>query len=79
MSTKITTIDTTNIVNIKIDVELKLRLDNTCYLSLMKPFPSFNLVDIILQESNLTSLALLKFNIQPNQGINQKLIFIQKK
>jgi hypothetical protein len=44
---KIITIDTINIVNIKIDVELKLGFNNNCYLSFMKPFPSFNLVDII--------------------------------
>jgi hypothetical protein len=44
---KIITIDTINIINIKIDVELKLGLGSNCYLSLMKPSPSFNLVDII--------------------------------
>ncbi len=76
---KIITIDTISIVNIKIDVELKLGLCKNYYLSLMKHFPSFNLVDIIFTRIKHYKSCTFKVQYSTSLRNKSKIDFHSKK
>lgn len=63
MSKKIIAIDM-KMINIKIDVKLRLGLDSNCFVSLIKPFCSINLVDKISTKIEPYMYYILKITIQ---------------
>jgi hypothetical protein len=63
ISKKITTIDT-KMIKIKIDVKLRLGLGSICFVSLIKPFHSFNLVNTIFTRMKPYRYCILKITIQ---------------